>query len=191
MSSSNEDRLQKFVNSVGKLRGVSYVSVSSEGLPFKVSGVQRQGAEYIAAVSHSLTRVLQEIGKDADLGEVQWMKVFMKENTDRIFISPFEKFVVAIKYDYVLDRLIEKLIGNLKSGIEIKCHNCGSDLTFEVYKCPKCGTSLTYNVTTCWSCGADVRIKRCPKCDKYILPDGSKPGFFTVLILKIKSLFGK
>ncbi|ALU12132.1 hypothetical protein EYM_00675 [Ignicoccus islandicus DSM 13165] len=191
MSSSSEDRISKFVDSVSKLRGISYVSVSSEGLPFKAAGIQRQGAEYIAAISHSLFTELQQISKEVDLGTPAWMKVFLKDNTNRIYIFPYDKFILTVKYDYVLDKLIEKLIENLVKGIRIICQHCGADLTFEVYKCPKCGSSLTYNVKRCWNCGADVSIKQCPKCGKYILPDGSKPGFITLLILKIKSIFSK
>ena len=183
-------RLKNFVDSVSKMRGVSYVAASSEGLPYFAKGIEASSADYISALANSLHDRISEISKSIGFGDVEWVKLYPTE-TSRIYIFKFQQFIMILKYDFALDRIIEMLVNNLKKGVSVICYNCKTDLTFRIYKCPKCGASNTYNASRCWSCGADIRLKHCPNCGKLILPDGSKPGFFTVLIYKLKSVFSK
>ncbi len=183
-------QLKSFVESLSKMRGVSYVAASSEGLPYFVEGLETSNADYVAAVANSLNDRINDITKALGFGESEWIKLFVGE-TSRMFIFKYKNLVLVIKYDFALDRIIGKFVDYLKKNVSVICYHCKTDLTFRVYRCPKCGASNTYLDSTCWSCGADLKLKTCPNCGKLILPDGSKPGFFTILIYRIKSIFSK
>ena len=185
----SEERLRQFVDSVSKLRGVNYVAAGSEGLPYLVQGTERENAEYVAAVASSLYNSINDLTTLLDLGKEVWSKVYYPEDY-RMLLFEYDNLTVAIKYEFVLEKIVETLVDNLKKGVEVKCPHCGRDLTFEVVRCPKCGARVPFTEPTCWSCGADLRLKECPYCHGLTFHDGKKPSFITVLIYKIKKIFG-
>ncbi len=185
----SEERLRFFVDSVSKLRGVSYVAAGSEGLPYLVKGTEKENAEYVAAVASSLYKRINELTVLLDLGNEEWSKIYYPEDY-RMTLFEYDNLTVAIKYEFVLERVIEALIDNLRKGVEVKCPHCGRELTFEVVKCPSCGARVPFTEPTCWSCGADLKLKTCPYCGKLTFHDGRKPSFITVLIYKLKKIFG-
>ncbi|NPA84887.1 MAG: hypothetical protein GXO07_02645 [Crenarchaeota archaeon] len=185
----SEERLKKFVDSVSKLKGVSYVAAGAEGLPYLVGGTERENAEYVAAVASSLYKSINDLTTTLNLGREEWSKVFYPEDY-RMLMFEYDQLTVAVKYEQVLEKIIESLVNNLKRNAVVKCYRCGNELTFEVVRCPKCGTRVPFTDPTCWSCGADLRLKECPYCGTLIFNDGGKPSFITLLIYKIKRIFG-
>ncbi|UXD22785.1 hypothetical protein IPA_08220 [Ignicoccus pacificus DSM 13166] len=187
---AEDARLKSFVDSVANLRGISYVAASSEGLPYFIAGIEKENADYVSAVANSLYDRMSELTNKLGLGDTDSIKVFLNDTT-RLYVFKYKDLVLVIKYDFALDRILEKFTEMLKAAKSVICYNCKTDLTFKIYRCPKCGSFNTYDSERCWSCGADLKLKTCPSCGKLILPDGSKPGFFTVLIYRLKSIFSK
>jgi len=185
----SEERLKLFVDSVSKLKGVNYVAAGSEGFPYLVRGTEKENAEYVAAVASSLYDSINELTTLLDLGKEIWSKIYYPEDY-RMLMFKYDNLTIAIKYEYVLERIIETLVDNLRNNLVVKCPYCKNDLTFEVVKCPKCGARVPFTEPTCWSCGADLRLKECPYCHKLVFYNGKKPSFITLLIYKIKSMFG-
>ncbi len=187
--SAVDERLNNFVEEVSRIRGVAYITVSSEGFPYMTKGADREGAEYASAIASSMLKSVEELSLLMDEGKPVWLKVYLPGDY-KVQMFQYNNLSVAIKYEEYLEMVIEKLIDNLKKGITIKCPYCKRDLTFVTVKCPYCGSLNVFNEPRCWSCGADLRLKKCPYCGKLVYYDGRKPSFFTLLIYRIKKIFG-
>ncbi|ABU81824.1 zinc ribbon domain-containing protein [Ignicoccus hospitalis] len=185
----SNDRLKAFVEKVGSFKDVSYVAVSSEGLPYMIKGTERENAEYVAAVASSLYDRINELTMALNLGKEERSKIYYPEDYHMLLFKK-DNFVVAIKYDFAIDKLIEALTNNLLKGIEVRCPYCKNDLSFDVVKCPKCGERLPFTEPKCWNCGADLTLKECPHCGNLIYYNGQKPSFIKLLIYKLKRIFG-
>ncbi len=187
--SAVDERLNSFIEQVSKIRGVAYVAASSEGLPYMTKGTDKEGAEYASAIASSLLRSVEELSVLLDKGKPEWLKVYLPDDY-RIQLFKYQNLAIALKYEGYLERVIEKLINNLTSNVTVKCPYCKRDLTFTTIRCPSCGALNVFNEPRCWSCGADLSLKSCPYCGKLIYYDGRKPSFFTLLIYRIKRIFG-
>ena len=132
---------------------------------------------------------INELTTLLDYGKEERSKIYYPENYHLVLFKKYN-MVVAIKYDYSLEKLIDTLVNNLVNDVEVKCPVCKNDLSFEVVKCPKCGVRLPFTEPKCWNCGADLTLKECPHCGAIITFDGKKPSFIKLLIYKIKKIFG-
>ncbi len=187
--SAVDERLSTFVEEVSKIRGVAYVTASSEGFPYMTKGTDREGAEYASAIASSMLKSIEELALIMDKGKPIWLKVYLPEDY-RVQMFQYKNLAVAIKYEAYLEKVIDKLIDNLRKEITIRCPHCKRDLTFVTVRCPSCGSLNVFNEPKCWSCGADLRLKRCPYCGGLVFYDGRKPSFFTLLVYRIKRIFG-
>ncbi|MCE4619820.1 MAG: zinc ribbon domain-containing protein [Desulfurococcales archaeon] len=176
MSSGEAKSIDFFIpilDFLGSLDGVDEaVLVSEEGFPVEFRKVDKKTAEVTAALAVDYTISTSSILKEA-LGKPPEGVVIDVDGKRIINIKKIQDLILVVRGDRSAVEAGLKPVELKLAGKQIRCANCGEDLTLATYKCPKCGKTIPFTADTCPHCSANLHVKRCPKCGALITSTGN------------------
>ncbi len=158
---------------LGSLDGIDeVVLVSEEGFPVDFRRVDKKTAEVTAALAVDYTISTSSMLEDA-LGKPPQGVVIDVDGRKIINIKKIHDLILVVRGDRNAVEAGLRPVELKLAGKQVRCANCGEDLTLATYKCPKCGKTIPFTAETCPHCSAQLHVKKCPKCGALITSTGN------------------
>ncbi len=177
--SKEESRLEyveKILDFMSSIDGIEWCFATYEGFPVALRNIDQHDAEMVSALIIDLSSRIKGFREIKKLGEVVNLDLIFSNKSIIASTSIGEFNIVVMGNQRVITEVIG-ILDRLNSGNPYKCSFCGRELELVSVACPSCGKTVPFTSPLCTFCGADLRVKRCPRCNSFIGFNGSKPRF--------------
>ncbi len=163
-------------NYLSKISGIKWFCIREDEIKNEVFGLPPNALREV--FSFDLLEKARGILAEVEVEGQRLRSVTLNVDDGVLKLASLNNRVIIIKCDSRIDQEMERIIALLHTLRDVKCSVCGLDLKLAFDRCPSCLSILPFISQRCPYCGQNLAVKKCPKCNTSIYPDGSKAPLF-------------